>query len=456
MLCAIISCFLLINPPAEVSGLNVADTTYNTAEIRWEESDNAKGYSVYRSEDGENYEYLTDTEDTVFHDSELTTGRKYYYAVSAYNGIRRQNLDRDKAVFAEPSLETPSFKISTKKGKVQLKIEEVEGATGYEIFRNDEMIREQPETTFVDAEAEGDETYLYAVKAVREQEETAYSDLSNEVSAKLVTVGDMKAEVENDDLHITWEASDDYSTFRLMEGKETLTETDGTEYTIENFDKDKVYELTLIGEEGKARSPEKTQVFAIREEAMSNEDAIDAACKWAVKIADDDSFTYGECPNALHYGCYFCKTNGKKGKGYEKTYICNALVHAAYAHGAGDKAMLKACKSGSGIGMTEESFKRYGNWKNEGKPSADKLKKGDVLVANRDMGESDFHHVAMYIGDGKIVQATRKGWSEESISTRSLSGDYYGRFDFVMRYTGKGGGSVYTAEDITEERAEDQ
>ena len=133
-----------------------------------------------------------------------------------------------------------------------------------------------------------------------------------------------------------------------------------------------------------------------------------------------------------------------------KIYICNALVHACYAHGAGDEAMLSACQAGSGIGMTVDSFTRYGNWEEAGKPDLDQLQRGDVLVANKNIGSSDFHHVAMYLGDGMILQATRKNWDPESIAVTNLSAGYYDKFDFVMRYTGNGSFAKYAIKDVTE------
>ena len=53
--------------------------------------------------------------------------------------------------------------------------------------------------------------------------------------------------------------------------------------------------------------------------------------------------------------------------------------------------------------------------------------------------------------DGKILEATRKGWSAESIQVRQLAGMYYDRYDFVMRYTGHGGGEKYTIEETTDQ-----
>ena len=469
--------FVSIKTPEEVRGLNVAATTYDSAAITWDASDDADGYIIYRSEDGENFERIAKTEETDFTDTDLITGKTYSYSVAAYNGIKKQGMDDSEAVVAEPSLDVPELKTSIKKGEVKISIAEVEGATGYEIYRDDEKIAEQAELTFVDKEASSDVTHHYSAKAYREQEVvpdaedagqetvaaggqeeeveaaepfTAYSDMSKDVKVKLVSAGEMEAEIKGQDIVFTWEPNDKYTSFELYKGKELLAETTETEYTLTDFDPEDDYEMKLVGftEDGKTKSPETVQDFEIDTEKMTNEEAIDAAIEWGIGIADDNSFAYGECPRALHNGCYFCGTNGKKGKGYEKTYICNALVHACFAHGAGDPEMLKACKRGDSVGMTEASYTRYHGWKNVNKPSKGNLKKGDVLVASKNIGESDFHHVSLYVGDGKVLEATRKGWSDESIAVRSLGN--YDRYDFVMRYSGTGGGEKYTIKDVTE------
>ena len=460
LLLIILSLCLFVKSPGEVNGLAVVNTTYDSAELSWDDAENADGYHVYRSEDGKSYDCVGETEEPGYVDNELTTGKKYFYAVSAFNGIRRNGPDKESCVSANPSLDTPKLKVSTKKGEVKLKIQEVEGATGYVIYRDDEKITEQEETTFVDENTEGSETYHYSVKAYREQEEpvTAYSDMSNEVKAKLVEVGKMTAAVQGKNIVFNWDYVEKYSNYKLYRGDDLMGETSSCSFTIYDFDPEANYDMKLVGytEDGKTKSPEREQRFELVEEGMSNEEAIDAACAWGVSIAEDDEFTYGELPRALHYGCYFCNTNLRKkgsallnGHSYEKTYICNALVHACYAHGAGDPEMLKACQAGSGIGMTVDSFKRYGNWEEVGMPDMSELKKGDVLVGNKNIGLSDFHHVAMYLGDGMILQATRKGWTPESIAVTKLSENYYHRFDFVMRYTGSGGTSRYAIEEVT-------
>jgi hypothetical protein len=62
-------------------------------------------------------------------------------------------------------------------------------------------------------------------------------------------------------------------------------------------------------------------------------DGARAAVAWAIKIANDNSFSYGKKPQTSRIGCYFCGTSQKrKPKGYEKTYVCLTFAAAAYAH----------------------------------------------------------------------------------------------------------------------------
>ena len=56
----------------------------------------------------------------------------------------------------------------------------------------------------------------------------------------------------------------------------------------------------------------------------------------------------------------------------------------------------------------------------------------------------------MYIGDGQIVQAIDKGWTDESIRYNNLSDKSYAKYEFVMRYTGNGG-TKYEVRELSEE-----
>lgn len=178
----------------------------------------------------------------------------------------------------------------------------------------------------------------------------------------------------------------------------------------------------------------------------TNAQVINDAVLWAIWIAGDNTFHYGytnksKTINAHHNGCYFCGTNTDKGgrskKGvvdYQHTYCCNPFVHAAWAHGGCVPKAMEICAKGSswafgnGVGYDASSlFTKLGH------PAKSKLKAGDVLCRDT--------HVALYIGNGKIVEAgsgddNKKGsvkWNN-SIHIITLSDSNYAKFPRVYRF----------------------
>lgn len=181
---------------------------------------------------------------------------------------------------------------------------------------------------------------------------------------------------------------------------------------------------------------------------------------FAVSVAIDNSFAYGEGQRAHRSGCYFCQTNtgprkkkkekngephvvkGQDGKKhtYTKTYCCNTLITAAYAHGAGDKKTLEVCRKGSCFGMQPSDWEQSKNFKRVGKCSAvpySKLKPGDVIMSDSDWA----CHVWMYIGHGQYVEASGGTWDEDSIAVKNGAKKLYSGYQehskcYVVRYHG--------------------
>ena len=163
--------------------------------------------------------------------------------------------------------------------------------------------------------------------------------------------------------------------------------------------------------------------------------------KWAVWIAGDNRFHYGHGEHAHHNGCYFCGTQKlKKNHGIknpEFTYCCNPFVGAAFAHGGSDTEAYKKCHNCSSLdfGTGSGSYEKSKNYDNLGHPAKSKLKPGDVLCRST--------HVALYIGNGKIAEASggddnvpnSKSWNN-SIRVRELTDGNYENFPRVYRYNG--------------------
>lgn len=179
-------------------------------------------------------------------------------------------------------------------------------------------------------------------------------------------------------------------------------------------------------------------------------DGARAALAWAIQIANDDSFSYGEKPEANAIGCYFCGTNCgpvkyNKPSGYEKTYVCLTFVGAAYAHGAEDPEIYYACSHGKmPLYENDDVFSEFSCWEKIGSCSnlsLSDLKPGDVFIKWSDQNDNN-GHASMYAGGDDIVESAGGGWGAGSIALNRgeasswlsyLSSD---SSNFVMRYVG--------------------
>lgn len=206
----------------------------------------------------------------------------------------------------------------------------------------------------------------------------------------------------------------------------------------------------------------------------TTQQVIDDTIKWAKWIAGDNRFHYGYTnkhgskdsskwsPNAHHNGCYFCGTNTDKGgrskKGitdYERTYCCNPFVHAAWAHGGCDQTALGICQKGSSWNFEKGTgYDKSSLFKNLGHPKKSELKAGDVLCRDT--------HVALYIGGGKIAEASggddNKKNSEKwnnSIHIKTLTDDNYKKFPRVHRYIGSVNATCYIRHGEISDRVKD-
>ncbi|MBR0308429.1 MAG: hypothetical protein IJH92_06010 [Mogibacterium sp.] len=151
------------------------------------------------------------------------------------------------------------------------------------------------------------------------------------------------------------------------------------------------------------------------------------AVEWAIRIANDDSFTYGEKPYANQQGCYFCGNNDRKvqqsggDERYYKTYVCLTFIGAAYAHGAGDPEILKACqKRKMTMYETNDNFSKFSCWMKIGsckELTVDDLLPGDVIIKWSDHNDNT-GHVCMYIGNNNLVEASGGTFSAKSISVK--------------------------------------
>lgn len=174
----------------------------------------------------------------------------------------------------------------------------------------------------------------------------------------------------------------------------------------------------------------------------TNSQVIADTIKWAKWIAGDNRFHYGYGTHAHHNGCYFCGTQRMKKNRTpaildpDFTYCCNPFVGAAWAHGGCVPTALNKCQNTNSWDFSEgHGYDASSLFDKLGHPAKSKLKAGDVLCNGS--------HVALYIGDGKLVEASggddnvrnSKKWNN-SIKVSDLTDSRYKGFPRAYRYNG--------------------
>lgn len=121
------------------ASITVTPTSYNKVKVTWKAAPNAYGYKVYRatSKNG-SYTDIATTRTLNFTDTNLATGKTYYYKVRAYNYVDSTKVygNYSNILSAKPMLATPStYVYYNKNSKIQLSWKAISGASGYEIYR---------------------------------------------------------------------------------------------------------------------------------------------------------------------------------------------------------------------------------------------------------------------------------------------------------------------------------
>lgn len=481
--------------PEQVTKLKVKEVTWQSVKLKWKKAKHAKSYVIYRSAQKDSgYKKIGTTKKKSYTDKGLTTGTKYWYRVRGVNGDKKGK--KSSRVKGTPRLSVPVLNKEERGEGIVLQIGAVDGAEGYVLLRDDKKLVEQSALSYTDTDTEVDQEHSYSVysyrnvngKRVSSKHADPVSAKKPKASVKLKNANNVKNPLAEGSGYTIKGSIVSNTTIRAVQigvmKKDSYDWLGSKTHYVNNavnaltFDISRAdsavkfgslqlgtYDYTILVDLADGSSKElKKQEFVVAEKSAATQTiptenmvfpsqvtkGAQNAVKWAINIAGDNSFAYGKGSRAHHGGCYFCGTNvtgpkkATKGSKWEKTYCCNPFIFAAYAHGAKDAAILKACQKGKCGGMLPGDWTKYGCFATVGKckdVAYEKLLAGDVIISNKEKS-GQYHHVIMYCGDNKYVEAGYEGWGSGTIGVRSdMKGEYkkhYQKYSscYVMRYTG--------------------
>ena len=175
-----------LKTPSSVKASNVAKT--GKIKVTWKSVKGADGYQVYRAtkKDGK-YKLVATVEKINYVDNKATTGKLYYYQVSAIsNADENLNSKASDVVSRRCDLERIVLKYSNDKktGKPKLTWTKIKGAKKYNVYRATkkdgtyQYIGTTTKTSYINKNAKKGKTYWYKVKAVHKTYSSANAALS--------------------------------------------------------------------------------------------------------------------------------------------------------------------------------------------------------------------------------------------------------------------------------------
>lgn len=128
--------------PVEVSKLTVASQNPKSISLKWNKSDGATGYTVYRMDYQSNgkYKKICDVKGTEqYNDKELTSSHKYYYYVAAYREVDgEKSYSKNGAIIKTATTPSQVQNLETivkKTNSLTISWDESPNASGYVIYR---------------------------------------------------------------------------------------------------------------------------------------------------------------------------------------------------------------------------------------------------------------------------------------------------------------------------------
>ncbi len=411
--------------PAAVEELNIVQVSETGVELAWKEVSGAHGYQIYKSEDdGNNFTLLFEGihgNVIKYEDTKTALNRVYQYKVCAY---AKDEVTEETYLGTESNIVTCYTPLATPEllsaesqnyNSILIKWNAVEGAAGYQVYRSEKADGEYimlTETTdaavlsYKDTTCECGKEYFYNIKACQKLEaETRYGKASNTKSSKTVPNQPKisgKTSGEGTQAELSWTKADgaqgyeiyrkagseDYKLVQKIEKAASLSWKDTgldkeTKYTYRIRSYCVVNGATVTG--SYSDTYVKKAVVVQNVAANVNTSGSQSSSKPSAENTSSGSASSGSFSEVTKYVGVPYVYGGTSTSGWDcsgftqwvhRKYFGVSIPRVAASQGAGGKAISKSNRSA---------------WQ-----------PGDILCYSNG---SRISHVALYIGNGKIMHA---------------------------------------------------
>ena len=269
---------------SQVTGLYVQMTKYNTLQLSWNASGDAKTYEVYYSTSPDSgYKKAKTTKSTTYKFTKAKCGQTYYFKIRTYEKIGKVKYYSDycAAVSGRTVLTgTPTVYVSkTKYNSVTIKWSKVPSTKKYEIYYSTSpdgkytLLKSQGGTSYTHKKLTTGVTYYYKVRPTRDY---FYGEYSNVTSGRPVLgeLKNLKVRTGTNQLKISWKSVSGAQAYVLMRSdsadgdyveisrakKTSYTDKGlqaGTTYYYKVYAVAGIYQTNTLGPTGQATKPPK-------------------------------------------------------------------------------------------------------------------------------------------------------------------------------------------------------
>lgn len=269
---------------SQVTGLYVQMTKYNTLQLSWNASGDAKTYEVYYSTSPDSgYKKAKTTKSTTYKFSKAKCGQTYYFKIRTYEKIGKIKYYSDycEAVSGYTVLTgTPTVYVSkTKYNSVTIKWSKVPSTKKYEIYYSTSpdgeytLLKSQGGTSYTHKKLTTGVTYYYKVRPTRDY---FYGEFSNTTSGRPVLgeLKNLKVKTGSNQLKISWKSVSGAEAYVLMRsdsadgGYVEISRAKKTSYTDKGLEAGTtyyykvyaiagIYQTNTLGPVGEATKPPK-------------------------------------------------------------------------------------------------------------------------------------------------------------------------------------------------------